>query len=123
MINARHVNVSRYHTGGVYTTLMDYLERRKVVRMPFVEAQQIAVAGVNVIKVDSDTHLVGGNIAVMKADPPVSPWCITDGAICMAEVAGVVGTGATTSHVDNLGNILNLIDQKFGYSCRGEDSC
>jgi len=107
MINARQVNVLRPDTGGNYTTLKDYLERRKIIAMPFVEAQEIAVAGVNYVLVDSTTHLIGGTLTVLDASPPVT--AITNGGIAAAELVGAVGTAAITSHTDDLGNVLNLV--------------
>ena len=107
MINARQVNVLRPDTGGNYTTLKDYLERRKIIAMPFVEAQEIAVAGVNYVLVDSTTHLIGGTLTVLNASPPVT--AITNGGIAAAELVGAVGTAAITSHTDDLGNVLNLV--------------
>lgn len=107
MINARHVNVLRPDTGGNYTTLMDYLERRKVMRMPWDEVQEVAVAGANFVLVDSTTHLAGDTLAVLDATPPVT--ALTDGGICAAELVGAVGTAAITSHSDSLANVLNLV--------------
>ena len=107
MINARHVNVLRSDTGGNFTTLMDYLKRRKVMRMPWDEAQKVAVAGATFVLVDSTTHLAGDTLTVLDATPPVT--ALTDGGICAAELVGAVGTAAITSHSDSLGNVLNLV--------------
>lgn len=107
MINARQINVLRPDSGGNFTTLKDFMERRKVLQMPFDEVQEIAVSAANFVKVDSTTHLAGDTLAVLDASPPIN--AITNGAICAAELAGAVGTGAITSHKDSLGNILNLV--------------
>lgn len=107
MINARHVNVLRPDTGGNYATLMDYLERRKIMRMPWDEVQEVEVSGADFVLVDSTTHLAGDTLTVLDADPPVT--AVTDGGIAAAELVGAVGTAATTSHSDNLANVLNLV--------------
>jgi hypothetical protein len=106
-VNSRQVDVLRSDTGGNYTTLKDYLERRKILPMPFDEVQEIAVSAANFVKVDSTTHLAGDVLTVLDATPPVT--AITNGGIAAAELVGAVGTGATTSHADSLGNILNLV--------------
>ena len=107
-INARQVNTLRPDTGGNYTTLYDFLERRRVMRMPWDEVQEIAVAGANFVLVDSTTHLAGDTITVMDASPPTT--AVTDGGICAAELVGAVGTAATTNYTDSLGNILNMVE-------------
>jgi hypothetical protein len=107
MINARQINILRPDSGGNFTTLKDFMERRKVLPMPFDEVQEIAVSAANFVKVDSTTHLAGDTLAVLDATPPAN--AITNGGICAAELAGAVGTGAITSHKDSFGNILNLV--------------
>ena len=107
MINARQVNVLRPNTSRAYTTLDDFMNRRKVIRMPWVEAQEVAVAAANFVLVDSTTHLIAGILTVLDASPPVT--AITNGGICAAELVGAIGTAAITSHTDNLGNVLNLV--------------
>lgn len=106
-VNARQVNVLRSDTGGNYTTLKDYMERRKILPMPFDEDQEIAVSAANFVKVDSTTHLAGDILTVLDATPPAT--AITNGGIAAAELIGAVGAGAITSHADSLGNILNLV--------------
>ena len=76
--------------------------------MPWDEVQSVAVAGAQFVLVDSTTHLASDKLTVLDADPPVT--AITDGAICAAEIVGAIGTAATTSHVDDLGNILNMVE-------------
>jgi len=107
MINARQVNVLRPNASRVYTTLDDYMNRRKVIRMPWVEAQEVAVAAADFVLVDSTTHLVAGVLTVLDASPPVT--AITNGGICAAELVGAIGTAAITNYTDSLGNILNLV--------------
>lgn len=107
LINSRHISALRHDTGGNYSTLMDYLQRRKVVRMPFLDVQAVAVSGAQYVKIDSTTHLPAGLITVMKADPPST--AVTNAGVCAAELAGAVGSAATTNHKDSLGNILNLV--------------
>ncbi len=107
LINSRQINILRPDTGGNYTTLKDYLERRKILQMPFDEVQSVNVSSANFVLVDSTTHLAGDVLTVLDASPPVT--AITNGGICAAEIVGAVGTAAITSHSDSLGNILNLI--------------
>ena len=66
MINSRQVNVLRPDTGGNYTTLYDYMNRRKVMRMPFAEAQTVAVTAAQHVVIDSTTHLPAGVLTVLK---------------------------------------------------------
>lgn len=106
-VNARQINLLRPDTGGNYTTLKDYMERRKILPMPFDEDQEIAVSAANFVKVDSTTHLAGDILTVLDATPPAT--AITNGGIAAAELIGAVGAGAITSHADSLGNILNLV--------------
>lgn len=106
MINSRQVNVLRPDTGGNYTTLYDYMNRRKVMRMPFAEAQTVAVTAAQHVVIDSTTHLPAGVLTVLKTG---LAGAVTNGGVCAAELAGAVGTAATTNQADSLGNILNLV--------------
>lgn len=106
-INSRQVNLLRPDTGGSYTTLYDYMRRRKVLHMPFNETQEIAVSAAQHVLIDSTTHLPAQTITKLTASPPAT--AVTNGGICAAELAGAVGTAATTNHTDSLGNILNLV--------------
>jgi hypothetical protein len=109
MINARHVSVLRPDSLGNYNTLMDYMNRRKVVRLPFVDSQVVTVTGKSYVKIGA-TETGAGTITVMKASPPTT--AITPGAVTAAELAGALGAGdagAITSYSDALGNKLNLI--------------
>ena len=107
MINPRQVDLARPFTGSEYNTLYDFMMRRKIIQMPFAEVQEIAVSTANFVKVDSTTHLAADTLTVLDATPPVT--AITNSGIAAAELPGVVGTGAITSHSDDLGNILNLV--------------
>ena len=106
MINSRHVNVLRPDTGGKYTSLYDFLMRRRVMRMPFSEVQVISVSGAQFKLIDSTTHLPAGVLTVLKTG---FAGAITNGGVCASELAGAVGTAATTHIQDDLGNILNLV--------------
>jgi hypothetical protein len=106
MINSRHVSVLRPDTGGNYSTLMDFMKRRKVMRMPFAEAQTVAVTAAQYVKIDSTTHIPSGVLTVLKSGLAAA---LTNGGVCAAELAGAVGTAATTTQADSLGNILNLV--------------
>jgi hypothetical protein len=106
-VNARQVNILRPNTAGTWTTLDQYMNRKRILQLTWVEAQSVTFAGVNVMKIDSTTHLPAGKIAVLKASPPTT--FATNAGIIAAELVGTVGTGATTSHSDNLANVLNLV--------------
>ena len=106
-ISARQINILRPNTSGTWTTLDAYMARKQIIAMPWSETQVITVSGVQFKLVDSTTHLSAGLLAVLTASPPTT--LTTNGAICAAELAGAVGTAATTNHTDNLGNILNLV--------------
>ena len=106
-VNARQVNILRPNTAGTWTTLDQFMNRKRVLPIPWVEAQAVAVAAAQFKLVDSTTHLVAGTLAVLTATPPTT--LITNGAICAAALAGAIGNAATTNHTDNYGNILNLV--------------
>lgn len=106
MINTRQIDVNRDDASANYGTLYEYLRRRKVMRMPFLEVQKVVVGSVQHVLIDSTTHLPGAVLAVMDATPPV---CITNAGVVAAELVGVIGTAAVTNYKDSLGNILNLI--------------
>lgn len=108
MINARHVNTLRSDSGGKYTTLMDYLNRRKIVRSPFVEIQEVAVSSADFVLVDSTTHLSGDVITVLTGTEPFAT-ALTNGAVVCGKLGGAVGTASATVFVDALGNALDLV--------------
>jgi len=106
-INARQVNILRPNTSGTWTTLDQYMNRKRVYSFPWAEVQSVTVAGVQFKRIDSTTHLPSGKLAVLKASPPTT--LTTNGAVCAAELAGAIGNAATTSYSDSFGNILNLV--------------
>lgn len=106
-INARQVNVLRPNTAGTWTTLDQYMNRKRVLQIPWVEVQSVTLAGVQFKLVDSTTHLPAGKLAVLTASPPTT--LTTNAGICASVLAGAIGTAATTNHTDNYGNILNMV--------------
>lgn len=106
LISCRQVDLLRANTSRTWANLHLYMERKRVSRMPFIETQEVAVAAAQFVLIDSTTHLPGQLLAVMAATPPT---CTTNAGVMAAVLAGAVGSGATTSYNDNLGNILNLV--------------
>jgi len=105
-VNSRQVKLSRSDPSAVYETLYDFMRRRKVMAIPFLEAQQVVVGSVQHVLVNSTTHLPEAILAVLSASPPAST---ANSGICAAELAGVIDNPAVTNHTDSFGNILNMI--------------
>ena len=104
LINERHVIADRAGDakgGGNYATLMDFLNRRRVALQNFVDTT-ISVSSAQFILIDSS--MVTGTLAVGTATQE------TDGGTMAAELAGSVGTAATTNITDGLGNVLNMVE-------------
>jgi len=104
LINERHVIADRAGDEkgfGNFATLMDFLNRRRVQIQNFVDTD-IVVSAAQFVLINS--ALVSGNLAVGTATEE------TDGGTMAAELVGAVGTAATTSIADSIGNVLNLCD-------------
>lgn len=84
-----------------YNTLNEYLDRRKAIPLPFDENAQVAVAAAQFVLIDN-TMTVATKLAVGKNT-------VTQGGLFSAELAGAVGSAATTLVTDDLGNILNMV--------------
>lgn len=101
--NARHVHTARAgdaQGGGNYTTLMDYLNRRRIYCGPYIEGS-ITVNGQYIL---IDSSHVSGNIAVGASSNT------TNGGIVAAQLAGAVGTAATTAVQDDVNHYINLCE-------------
>lgn len=96
MISERQVAL---RGGGNFTTLTDLLDKREVNKLPFVNTQELTLAGVQFKLVNTD--VLSGNLAVGTATA-------TSGGIMSAALSGAVGTAATTAILDSFGNVLNL---------------
>jgi len=86
--------------GGNFNSLKNYAEKVVVKSIPFVETQTYVLAGVNYILLDAT--VLPGNIAL-------GTTTTRNGGIVSASLAGAVGTAATTSIADSMGNITNLV--------------
>lgn len=106
MINARQVNILRPNTSGTWTTLDQYMNRKRVLAFPWKEVQSISVSAEQYSRIDSTTHLPGGRLAVLTATPPTT--LTTNQGVCAAVLAGPLGA-AITNYSDSVGNILNLV--------------
>lgn len=99
MINEEQVT---FRSGtNTYATLKAFLDRKKIVRIPFVDSQQVTVSSAQYVLLDSS--FISGNIALGTSSEE-------NAGIVMAALAGAVGTAANTSISDTFGKILNLIE-------------
>lgn len=103
LINERHIDADRAGDnkgGGNFPTLMDFLNRRRVTVAPFSEADQSANGQYILI---NSTDFPG----VIALDTSSGE---TTGGYNAAQLSGAVGTAATTSINDALGNVTNLVE-------------
>jgi hypothetical protein len=103
LINERHVDTDRAGDakgGGNFPSLMDFMNRRKVVFAPFNEADQSA-NGQFILLNSTDFP---GNLAIGTSSTE------SNGGIVCAQLSGAVGTAATDSINDAIGNITNLVE-------------
>jgi hypothetical protein len=98
-VNERQIAL-RSATGN-YTTAKDYWDKRSVLLLPWSETAEIAVSSAQYALVDNS--MVSGNLAVGTSS--------TESAgLMVAELSGsLVGTAATTSITDSVGNVINLV--------------
>ena len=106
-VNARQVNVLRPNTAGTWTTLDQYMNRKRVIQFPWAEVQSVTLAAVQFKLIDSTTHLPAGKLAVLTASPPAT--LATNAGVCAAALAGAIGNAAITAYSDSFGNVLNLV--------------
>lgn len=95
------VNPRQVSAGGNFTTLNDFLDKRWVTPIPFVETQVVTCAAENYKLIDSS--ILVGNIA----KDTTSTY---SGGVVAAGLVGAVGTAATTTIADSLGNIANIVE-------------
>lgn len=100
-INERQIAL---RTGaGTYPALNDYLDRRRVMPIPFNETSKVVAAGVDVMKLDNTMITPATTIAK-------GTGTTENGGLFCTELIGAVGTGATDTDSDSLGNILNMVE-------------
>lgn len=98
-INARRVDI-RSGT-STFATLDDYLKAKDVYLLPFNETAKVTVSGANVTVIDSSM-----TVASLLA---IGSTTTTNGGLVAMLAAGAVGTGATTTLSDSLGNVTNAV--------------
>ncbi len=84
-----------------YATLKDFMDRRRVIPLPFNETAKVVVGGANVVLINS-TMTVATNLAIG------SGTAINAGLFATV-LAGAVGTGGINTTSDSLGNIMNMV--------------
>jgi hypothetical protein len=97
-LNERQVAL---RSGGNYTTLKDFLDRRVVKTLPWSESAVVTVSGANYALVNS-TMIPSGTLSIGVGSTE-------SGGIVAALLAGAVGTGSTNTLADSLGNVANLV--------------
>lgn len=98
----------KIYTGGNYTTLEDFFNRKIVVKMTFNPSNVFTVSGVNFTLIDNT--MLSGLIAKDITSTG------TNGQILMAGLAGLVGTGSNQTTSDSNGRLANLIDIRYASS-------
>jgi hypothetical protein len=98
ILNERQV---KGQTGATFADLYEYMSKVSVERMPFIETQKLTLAGVQFALLPN--AIVAGNIAK-------GITTTRNSGIMAAELAGAVGSAATTNITDPSGNIYNLIE-------------
>lgn len=99
LINDKQVVIRSRTTN--YADLAAFMARQKVIGIPFVDTQEVAVSSAQFVLLDSS--FISGNIALGTSSTE-------NGGISMAALAGAVGTAANTNITDTFGNVLNLVD-------------
>jgi hypothetical protein len=97
MINERQIALRK---GGNFTNLDNFFDRRIVKSIPFVVTQEIAISTAQFGLIPST--ILTGTIAVGTSS-------VSNGSYIAAALSGAVGTAATTTISDSLGNILNMV--------------
>lgn len=111
-INSRQINILRANTSGTWTTLDEYMNRKRVVRMPWKENQSFTLpTPVQFKLINSTTHIPSGLLGVLTATPPTT--LITNNAVAAAMLPGAIGTASTISYADLLDNILNIVSLRY----------
>lgn len=99
-INERSVALRSGTTS--YTTLKDFMDRRRVIPLPFDETATVAVSAANFVLIDA-SMTVATKLAIGEATT-------TNGGLFATILTGAVGTGdASKITSDSLGNILNMV--------------
>lgn len=97
-INER--DVALRSSDSTFSTLKDFMDRRIVKRMPWVESQELSIVSAQHSLIDSS--VLSGTIAVGTSST-------SSGSYIGAELVGATGTAGTTYISDDDGNILNLV--------------
>jgi hypothetical protein len=90
-------------SGGNFSTLESFLDKRYIVRTAFSETVAVTVTNANV------SLLSTANVGVLSLAVDASTTA-KNNALMSAKLAGAVGTGALTVVSDSYGNYLNLVE-------------
>lgn len=100
MSNINERQISFRSAAGNFSTLKDYLDGRIVKRIPFVDSQDVSPSSAQFSLIPS---------TILEGTISVGTSTTNSGGYIAAELAGAVGTAATTTISDSLGNILNMV--------------
>lgn len=90
------------YTGGNFPTLKDFLDQKKVRKMPWATARQVAVSSANFVLINSS--MISGVIAKGSTTTQVN------GSVIAGALSGAVGTAsASVTVADAQGRIANLV--------------
>jgi hypothetical protein len=90
------------YTGGNFSLLKDYLDKKTVKSAPWVNTQTVTPSSAAYSLIPSS--VLAGALAIGTSSTQ------SNGGVMCAALAGAVGTAATTIISDSYGNILNLVD-------------
>lgn len=111
-INSRQVNILRANTSGTWTTLDQYMNRKRVVRMPWNESQSFLLPTPAQFKlINSTTHIPSGLLGVLTSTPPTT--LVTNNSVSAAMLPGAIGVASTINYSDLLDNILNIVSLRY----------
>lgn len=102
--NSKHITTNRDGDSqgvGNYATLHDYLNRKIINTGPFAEVN-VAVSSAQYVLI-STTHITGP-LAIGTGSNE------SDGGLVASQLAGAVGSAATTNISDSLGNVVNIVE-------------
>ena len=100
-VSCRQINLDRPDPLRTFSDLNGYMDRRVVFPTPYVDGQEVTVAGAEFVLVDSS--MVAGSIAKGQTTTE------HDG-IYASPLIGAVGSSSLLYETDDVGNVLNLIE-------------
>lgn len=100
-VSCRQINLDRPDPLRTFSDLNSYMDRRVVFPTPYVDGQEVTVAGAEFVLVDSS--MVSGDIAKGQTTT-------AHGGIYASPLLGAVGSSELFYETDDVGNVLNLIE-------------